>query len=187
MNAEDYAIVVGIARYPELGEAGTALDLQGSEQRRRRRGGLADRPGRRTPATRRPAEHPARTKHPGHQVLRVHGPDLGRRRPADDHRAREGDRKPGPDCADQQGRGEGPAGRPAALHLHVRARLLARPRARLPLHGECPRAGRPQRPRVGLAGMAAGRGLLPRVRAVDGLLHEPHVLPAATRPAAAAW
>lgn len=31
MNAEDYAILVGIARYPELGEAGTALDLKGSE------------------------------------------------------------------------------------------------------------------------------------------------------------
>jgi hypothetical protein len=31
VNAGDYAIVVGIARYPELGEAGAALDLKGSE------------------------------------------------------------------------------------------------------------------------------------------------------------
>jgi uncharacterized caspase-like protein len=30
MNADDYAILVGIARYPELGEGGTALDLKGS-------------------------------------------------------------------------------------------------------------------------------------------------------------
>jgi uncharacterized caspase-like protein len=31
VNTEDYAIVAGIASYPELGEAGTALDLKGSE------------------------------------------------------------------------------------------------------------------------------------------------------------